>query len=250
MYIFIIYVNNLDTLNKRGVFMKSKKQFVIALCCIIALCAVFIGVSYYGSNLTASKAGVTEGSDNKTDSKKQETINNSKDDTKKEDTKKDDTKQEDTKKDDTKKEDTKKDEALEGTKEGYYTVKSNDTLYSIARTYMPSYDTTNVIAQIRKRNNLQDKDPIITGQKLIISYETSLVNSEAKKTEDNTEKQSASDSSHIKYTVKSGDTLFSIANEYLKDMNVVDAVNKIKADNKLTSDVIVVNQTLSIPVEQ
>lgn len=245
MYIFIIYVNNLDTLNKRGVFMKSKKQFVIALCCIIALCAVFIGVSYYGSNLTASKAGVTEGSDNKTDSKKQETINNSKDDTKKEDTKKDDTKQEDTKK-----EDTKKDEALEGTKEGYYTVKSNDTLYSIARTYMPSYDTTNVIAQIRKRNNLQDKDPIITGQKLIISYETSLVNSEAKKTEDNTEKQSASDSSHIKYTVKSGDTLFSIANEYLKDMNVVDAVNKIKADNKLTSDVIVVNQTLSIPVEQ
>lgn len=245
MYIFIIYVNNLDTLNKRGVFMKSKKQFVIALCCIIALCAVFIGVSYYGSNLTASKAGVTEGSDNKTDSKKQETINNSKDDTKKEDTKKDDTKQ-----DDTKKEDTKKDEALEGTKEGYYTVKSNDTLYSIARTYMPSYDTTNVIAQIRKRNNLQDKDPIITGQKLIISYETSLVNSEAKKTEDNTEKQSASDSSHIKYTVKSGDTLFSIANEYLKDMNVVDAVNKIKADNKLTSDVIVVNQTLSIPVEQ
>lgn len=245
MYIFIIYVNNLDTLNKRGVFMKSKKQFVIALCCIIALCAVFIGVSYYGSNLTASKAGVTEGSDNKTDSKKQETINNSKDDTKKEDTKKDDTKQEDTKQ-----EDTKKDEALEGTKEGYYTVKSNDTLYSIARTYMPSYDTTNVIAQIRKRNNLQDKDPIITGQKLIISYETSLVNSEAKKTEDNTEKQSASDSSHIKYTVKSGDTLFSIANEYLKDMNVVDAVNKIKADNKLTSDVIVVNQTLSIPVEQ
>lgn len=60
-----------------------------------------------------------------------------------------------------------------------YTVKSGDTLFSIARNNAPNLKITDVINNIVTRNNLKDKDSIIVGEKISIpqSINTSKTNS-------------------------------------------------------------------------
>lgn len=144
----------------------------------------------------------------------------------------------------------KKNTSMEEVKEGYYTVKSNDTLYSIARTYMPNFDPSETVAQILTRNNMNKDDIISSGQKLIISYETSLVTGENTSEEKGGETAAANATSHTdhsKYVVKSGDTLFSIAKEYLPDMDIMKGIELIKAHNNISVDTIKVEDTLCIP---
>lgn len=218
--------------------MKFKKQIIIAISCAIVLGGIFFSVSYIGNKdqnkETSNKPATT------TNSKTNEAINENKENT-------DSTKANDKT---TLGQEDKKDTGMEEVKEGYYTVKANDTLYSIARTYMPSSDPNEVVAEILTRNNMNKDDIISSGQKLIISYETSLVTGEKKsdqKSEEVASANTAEHTDHIKYVVKSGDTLFSISKEYLSNMDIMDGIELIKAHNNLNEDTIKVEDTLCIP---
>lgn len=93
-----------------------------------------------------------------------------------------------------------------------YVVKSGDSLYSIAR----KYNTT--VNDLMKYNNLTN-NLLSIGQTLKIP---------------------TSESTLTTYTVKSGDTLYSIARKYNK------TVNEIKSKNNLTSNTLSIGQTLII----
>ena len=96
-----------------------------------------------------------------------------------------------------------------------YTVKSGDNLYAIARTF----NTT--VNEIKLINNLSS-DTLSIGQKLLIP-------------------SSDNNNNQVTYTVKSGDTLYQIANRYGT------TVNAIKNLNNLTSNNLSVGQQLLIP---
>ena len=94
-----------------------------------------------------------------------------------------------------------------------YTVKSGDTLYGIANKYNTTVDT------LKSLNNLTS-NTLSIGQVL---------------------KLHSSATSTDTYTVKSGDTLYAIANKY---NTTVDA---LKSLNNLTSNTLSIGQTLKIP---
>ena len=95
-----------------------------------------------------------------------------------------------------------------------YTVKAGDTLYGIANKYNTTVDT------LKSLNNL-------TSNTLSIGQVLKLPGSSATSTDT--------------YTVKSGDTLYAIANKY---NTTVDA---LKSLNDLTSNTLSIGQTLKIP---
>lgn len=98
-----------------------------------------------------------------------------------------------------------------------YTVKAGDTLYSIAK----KYNVT--VAAIAKANNITNYNLIRVGQVLTIPVK-------------------AAPPAVVKYTVKAGDTLYSIARTYNT------TVAKIAAANKITNvNAISVGQVLVIP---
>ena len=97
--------------------------------------------------------------------------------------------------------------------ENIYIVKSGDTLYSIANKYGMS------VNELKSLNNLTS-DVLSIGQELIVSEGNAA-------TLDT-------------YTVKSGDTLYSIANKYGL------TVNELKQLNNLTSDILSIGQVLNI----
>lgn len=100
-----------------------------------------------------------------------------------------------------------------------YTVKKGDSLYSIARQYNSTVDA------IKRYNNLTSNNLSI-GQKLKMP---------CYKDNDNTTMPN-----FIIYTVKAGDSLYSIAQQYNT------TVDKIKSDNKLTSNTLSIGQVLMI----
>ncbi len=101
------------------------------------------------------------------------------------------------------------------TEEGTYVVQSGDTLYSIAQ----KYNTT--IDDLMKLNNLTTS-VLSLGQRLKIPA-------------------SQQPTSGIDYVVKSGDSLYSIAQKYNT------TVNEIKALNNLSTNLLNIGQTLKIP---
>lgn len=227
--------------------MKFKKQIIIAISCAIILGGIFFAVSYIGNKdqskepknntATTTDSKINEANNENRTSNDDKTALNQEDKNKETEDKKST-------------DEDKKNTSMEEVKEGYYTVKSNDTLYSIARTYMPNSDPSETVAQILTRNNMNKDDIISAGQKLIISYETSLVTGEKTSEEKGGETAAANTTSHTdhsKYVVKSGDTLFSIAKEYLPDMDIMKGIELIKAHNNISVDTIKVEDTLCIP---
>ncbi len=101
-----------------------------------------------------------------------------------------------------------------------YTVKSGDSLYSIARKFNVTVD------DIKKLNNLSSNNLSI-GQKLLIPEKEEVKVPEI--------------SNSNNYTVKSGDSLYSIARKF----NVT--VDDIKKLNNLSSNLLSINQVLKIP---
>ena len=100
-----------------------------------------------------------------------------------------------------------------------YTVKSGDTLYKIAT----MYNTT--VAKIAAANNIANVNSIYVGQVLVIPGTTVTP-----------------PTTTVKYTVKSGDTLYKIATMYNT------TVAKISAANNITNvSLISVGQVLTIP---
>lgn len=101
---------------------------------------------------------------------------------------------------------------------GYYTVKSGDTLWTIARNNGLTVD------ELKKLNNLSSNSLSI-GQLLKVAKDTS------NETETDNNKY---------YTVKSGDTLYGIARKY----NLT--VNELKNMNKLTNNTLQIGQKLIV----
>ena len=95
-----------------------------------------------------------------------------------------------------------------------YIVKKGDSLYSIARTYNISVD------KLKEINNLTS-NALAIGQVLKIP--------------------SSDESSNVVYTVKKGDSLYSIAREY---GTTVDAIKKL---NNITSNTLSIGQKLLLP---
>jgi len=109
----------------------------------------------------------------------------------------------------------------------YYKVKSGDTIGKVAKLYrVPS-------ASIIKWNNIRN-NKILVGQKLKI-YSDFSVNDLQTKTNRNTNKNSTK-----VYTVRKGDTLYSIATNY----NL--SVNKLKSVNRISDNKIVVGQKIRL----
>ncbi len=116
-------------------------------------------------------------------------------------------------------------EIIETPTEGItYTVKSGDTLYSIAN----KYDVT--VDAIKKTNNLTS-NLLSVGQELIIPVDETIV-------EEVPEEPTIGG---INYVVQKGDNLYSIANKY---NTTVDAIKKA---NNLTNNTLQIGQVLVIP---
>ena len=98
-----------------------------------------------------------------------------------------------------------------------YTVKSGDSLYKIANNYKTTVD------EIKKLNNL-------TSNNLQINQVLKIPTTSQQDT-----------TSYISYTVKSGDSLYKVANTY---NTTVDSIKKL---NNLTSNNLQINQVLKIP---
>ena len=98
----------------------------------------------------------------------------------------------------------------------YYTVKSGDSLWSIAN----KYNTT--VNELKSLNNLSS-NILQVGQILVLPSSTN------------------DDNSGNTYTVKLGDSLWSIANKYNT------TVSKLKSLNNLSSDALQIGQILNIP---
>ncbi len=226
--------------------MKFKKQIGIIISCVAILAVVFFSVSYIGdrnkladnndkSNAVETGAtgdensNIADNTSNGKDTPITGTVDNTNDEKDTADKNADS-------------------ETAEGIKEGYYVVKESDTLYSIAKTYMPNSESAKVVEAMKERNNLTT-DVISKGQKLVISYEVALENG------GNTSKDNTADSTehadHVKHVVKEGDTLYSIAAEYMSSMNVMDAIDTIRTHNSISeSNVIMVSDTICIPATE
>ena len=105
-----------------------------------------------------------------------------------------------------------------GVEENVYVVQKGDSLYSIAQRFNTTVDT------IKRLNNLTS-NTLQVGQVLIISESTI----------------SPGPSNYITYTVKSGDSLWKIANQFGV------SVNDIVTLNNLGSNVLQIGQQLKIP---
>ena len=98
-----------------------------------------------------------------------------------------------------------------------YVVQKGDTLYGISRQFNTS------MQRLRELNNLSSDDLAI-GQVLIVSTNSDSNPSEC-----------------VVYTVKKGDSLYSIAREYNS------SVDAIKRYNNLTTDNLSIGQKLKLP---
>lgn len=104
-----------------------------------------------------------------------------------------------------------------------YTVKAGDTLYSIAK----KYNVT--VAALAKANNITNYNLIRVGQVLVIPGTTPPPPPPA---------------TTVKYTVKAGDTLYSIAKKYNTTVSAIATANKITNVNSIS-----VGQVLIIPTK-
>jgi hypothetical protein len=109
---------------------------------------------------------------------------------------------------------------------GIYTVKKDDTVFSIVNTYMPSHDKTKILEFIKNRNGINDSYKISEGQKIVIPYEKAIETSVAASSETNT----------TEYTIKKEDTLTSIAKNNMPTFSVKHAIEMIKETNKIKDE--------------
>ncbi|MFD2308033.1 muramidase family protein [Enterococcus termitis] len=114
-----------------------------------------------------------------------------------------------------------------GSASGYYTVKSGDSLWAIANANGIS------LTNLRQWNNLSG-DIIYPGQRLVVKKGSGSTNASS-----STSNQSSSQSAGS-HSVKSGDTLWGLAQKYGT------SVQKIKQLNGLSSDMIYIGQRLKV----
>jgi len=109
---------------------------------------------------------------------------------------------------------------------GIYTVKEKDTVFSIARAYMPSHDNSKIVEFIKSRNNMDKFYNIKKDQKIVIPYEKAI----------ETSMTVGAEASTIEYIIKKQDTLTSIAKSNMPSYNVKHAIEMLKETNKITNE--------------
>lgn len=107
-----------------------------------------------------------------------------------------------------------------------YTVLEKDTLSSIITALKVKAPRSVVASNILKESNLEKISDVVKNVKITIPY-TYL-------------------NKGTSYTVKSGDTLFSIATDKYPDLSIDAAVKKLKEDNFITNDVVKIGDELYI----
>ena len=117
------------------------------------------------------------------------------------------------------------------TSTGTYTVKSGDTLSAISRRHNTS------VSELKTLNNLRS-DLIFVGQTLKVKGQSTTP--APKPTTPSSSSSNATSTSATTYTVKSGDTLSGISRRYNT------TVSELKRLNNLKSDLIFVNQRLTV----
>jgi LysM repeat protein len=117
-----------------------------------------------------------------------------------------------------------------------YTVKKGDSLWAISKRYGVS------VNELYSTNGLNKNSVLRVGQQIEIPVEGSTATVNAVTPE--TYQPSGYNQATTSYTVKRGDNLSKIANQYNT------TVRAIKAANGKTSDMIRVGETLTIPVEE
>ena len=138
---------------------------------------------------------------------------------------------------------------------GMYTVKENDTVFSIVKAYTPSQDKSKMVEFIKSRNGISESYKIAAGQKIVIPYEKAIQASTAEVEKAKTDKIAKTDKTAIvkksktgDYTVKSKDTLTSIAKNNMTSYNVKKAIEMLKETNKITNeDAIKEGTVINIP---
>jgi len=118
---------------------------------------------------------------------------------------------------------------------GIYTVKKNDTVFSIVSTYMPSHDKSEILEFIKIRNNIDESYKISEGQKIVIPYEKQIETSKAAGS-DVSAVNTVNTVNNLKYTIKKQDTLTSIAKSIMPSYSVKHAIEMIKEANKITDE--------------
>ena len=113
---------------------------------------------------------------------------------------------------------------------GIYTVKENDTVFSIVKTHMPSHNKKEIVEFIKNRNNMNEAYKISEGQKIVIPYETAIQASTKTPTSVGTQVNTS------EYIVKKQDTLTSIAKDNMPSYNVKEAITMLKETNKITDE--------------
>lgn len=114
-----------------------------------------------------------------------------------------------------------------------YTVKSGDYLSRIANNYKMTVNT------LKSLNNLKNDD-IFVGQKLKVSGSSSKTTTVKKTSTPKKTSTAPKPTSSTTYTVKSGDSLSKIANDYKMKVSTLISINS------LTNDVIFVGQKLKV----
>lgn len=109
---------------------------------------------------------------------------------------------------------------------GTYIVKKDDTVFNIAKTYMPSHDKNEIVEFIKIRNGLDKDFNIEIGQSIVIPYEKAI----------ETATTVGSEANAIEYTIKKQDTLTSIAKNNMPSYNVKHAIEMLKETNKITNE--------------
>ncbi|MFT5875320.1 MAG: LysM repeat protein [Clostridium sp.] len=121
---------------------------------------------------------------------------------------------------------------------GLYTVKKDDTVYSIVKTYMPSHEQSKIVEFIKSRNSIDESFKISEGQKIVIPYEKVDENSKAV----------VSQANMNEYTVQKQDTLTSIAKSSMPSYGIKQAIEMLKETNKIIDEnAIKEGSLLSIP---
>ncbi|APC38680.1 LysM peptidoglycan-binding domain-containing protein [Clostridium estertheticum] len=119
---------------------------------------------------------------------------------------------------------------------GIYTVKKNDTVFSIAKTYMPSQDKSKIVEFIRNRNNMGESYKISEGQKIVIPYEIKADSSKSDTSKSDTSKSVVAGGNTTEYVVKKQDTLTSIAKNNMPSYSVKKAIGMLKETNKIVDE--------------
>ena len=115
-----------------------------------------------------------------------------------------------------------------------YTVKKGDSLYTIAKTY-------NIDINTLKKDNSLTSNIINVGQILKIRTDEENIEIEECFGEDYIPPET---DNSINYVVKSGDSLYKIANKYNTSVSVIMNLNNLKTSN------LSIGQTLKIPVSE